>query len=851
MAFNFDTKNTLVSKTFRLASFPLFKYADGLSRLCLGLFFLSLLLIIFYFFGFVSESTALKMPVLFFILLLFFTESHLFSELKIKIPKKTISISEALLKPDSFNLAEFLSLESCQIVEYSVRLCSKRKLAEVSSEALFYAALEKNRDIQIIIFRLGLDDKKLLVDLKNCLEKQSRQNKFQLAFDQSFQKTITDAAVLSEERGHQTIGPKDILVSLAKNNKFFKEILLNDELKEKDIEQITLWLDFLEETIKESKKFWTKENLSRFGSIGKDFASGFTVTLDQFSIDWRRFVKKNILNEIIGHEKEIGDLEVILSKSDLSNALVIGEEGVGRKSIVQALAKRCYLGTGLPDLVDKRVVEIDMVALLSQIQNQEEMEITLDRIFQEALAAGNVILVIDRIDNYVTQKVQKPGEVDISVILSKYLAMPNFHFVGITSFDGLHRKLEQNPAFLEYFRKIEVSEISELETIRILQNLALILEQRYKIIIIYPAIREIINLTARYMPSTPFPKKAIDVLEEASVVVRSQKEKVVLPRHIAKIISDKTQIPIGKLEFKERSVLMNLEKLIHQRIINQEEAVRGVSVAMRRARSGISSKKRPMGTFLFLGPTGVGKTETSKVLADIYFGGEKRMIRLDMSEFQIVSDIPRLIGGTSQIEQPGLLTTPVRENPFSMILLDEIEKAHPNILNLFLQVFDEGHITDGQGRKVIFANTIIICTSNAGAPLIFKAIEEGKKIEEKILMGSLFEQGIFKPEFINRFDAVVVFHPLTRENLMDIAQLMLSDLAKSLKEKEIDLIVTESLKEKIVDISYKPEFGAREMRRTLQNKVENEIAQALLDESVVKGDKIEVNPENFKIIKIA
>jgi ATP-dependent Clp protease ATP-binding subunit ClpC len=269
---------------------------------------------------------------------------------------------------------------------------------------------------------------------------------------------------------------------------------------------------------------------------------------------------------------------------------------------------------------------------------------------------------------------------------------------------------------------------------------------------------------------------------------------------------------------------------------------------MRRARAGIASKTRPMGSFLFLGPTGVGKTETAKALAQIYFGSEAKMTRIDMSEFQSISDIPRLIGQSSPVELQGLLTTQVRETPFSLVLLDEIEKAYPDILNLFLQVLDEGHITDGQGRKVVFTNTIIICTSNAGADVIFKKVEAGEKLEKDPILDSLFEKKTFRPEFINRFDATIIFHPLTKENLMDIAQLSLKSLQKNLKEKEIDFEITEHLKEEIVRLSYKPAFGAREMRRVIQDKVENSIAQVLISEQIKKGDKIKINPDTFEVI---
>ncbi len=849
MAFNFETRITSISRAVKILSFPLFAYADILRQLFFYLFIASLFLPALSLLGIITELTVVKTIIFFLFWFLVFLEIHLFIELKIKKPKVTLSLKEALLTPADYNLAEWLSLTSCRIVEGAIRICKKRRLSEVGSTALFYTALTESKDIQILALRLGIDVKKIQADLKNWLEKQQKQQEFKLLLSEDFQKTILDAAELAQERGHEAIGEKELFVALAKNDEFFKKILVDGDLKESDVENITLWLDVLSEKLERNTQFWTKENLSRFGSLGKGWASGFTVTLDNFSIDLTKEAANNLFGEIIGHKKEIGELEMVLAKSGLSNALLVGEIGVGRKSIVEALAQRCFLGANVPELNNKKVVELDMVALLTQIQDAEKLEATIDQIFAEVASAGNIILCIDQIDNFIDQKVARPGAVDISGILGKYLPVPDFQFIGITSFEGLHKKLEKTSSFLEYFRKIEVSETSEIETIRILQNLALGLEKKYKVVIMYPAIREVVNLTARYFPSTPFPKKAIDALEEAVAYARSVKEKVVQPHHIAKIISDKAQIPVGKMEFKEKSVLLNLENLIHERIINQSEAVTEISIAMRRSRSGIGSKKRPMGVFLFLGPTGVGKTETAKALAEIYFGSEEKMIRIDMSEFQAISDIPRLIGAVSPVEQEGLLTTPVRENPFSLVLLDEIEKAHPNILNLFLQVFDEGHITDGQGRKIIFNNTIIICTSNAGASMIFKEVGAGNKIKKETLLDFLFEQGTFRPEFINRFDSAVFFSPLTKENLMDIAQLTLVGLAKNLKEKDIDFIITEPLKEKIVELSYKPEFGAREMRRVVQSKVENGIAESLLADKIVKGDTIEIDPETFEVIK--
>jgi ATP-dependent Clp protease ATP-binding subunit ClpA len=341
--------------------------------------------------------------------------------------------------------------------------------------------------------------------------------------------------------------------------------------------------------------------------------------------------------------------------------------------------------------------------------------------------------------------------------------------------------------------------------------------------------------------NTPFPKKAIDLLDEVMVYAsRYAKSEIVLPEHVARIVSEKTRIPVGEMEKTERETLLKLEDLIHQRIINQEEAVKEVSEAMRRARAEITIRKGPIGAFLFLGPTGVGKTETSKALTEIYFGSEERMIRLDMSEFQKEEDISRLIGDG---EHEGMFTSKVKENPFSLILLDEIEKAHPDILNLFLQVLDEGFLTDGFGRRIDFKNSIIIATSNAGYKIILEGIEQKFAWVEvkKRILDYVFEQAIFRPEFINRFDGVVIFSPLSKENLFEIAGLMLGKLKDNLALKHIEMEVTPDLKERVVELGYNPIFGAREMRRVVQDKIENVLARALLAGEIGRGDRIKID----------
>ena len=545
-------------------------------------------------------------------------------------------------------------------------------------------------------------------------------------------------------------------------------------------------------------------------------------------------------------QKELKAMERILSRGEVNNVLLIGEPGGGRMKLVQELAKRAFFNLSLPQINSQRIVSLDVVSVLSRAESLEETEVILDTIFKEVAVAGNVILVIDDFHNYVS-RVHRPGTIDISGLISHYLPLPNFRLIAITNYPGFHRFIEPSPGLLNYFEIVEVSEISERDAIRVLENFVPTLEKRHKVFITYPALRDIVKYSARYITDIPFPKKAIDLLDETVVYVANfTTSNMVLPEHVARIVSDKTQIPVGEIETEERETLLNLEKLIHQRIIDQEEAVREISTALRRARADITVRKGPMGAFLFLGPTGVGKTETSKALAEIYFKSEENMIRIDMSEFQAVEDIPRLIGS---VDQEGLLTTKVRERPFSLILLDEFEKAHPNVLNLFLQVFDEGHLTDGLGRKINFKNTMLIATSNAGYRIILEALKEEtewSKVKEKML-DYLFKEGIFRPELINRFDAVVLFKPLTKQNLLDIAELLLLKLKKNLAKKDIEFLITQPLKEKIVQLGYDPKFGAREMRRVIQDKVENALARAFLGGQLRRGNKVEITPE-FKLI---
>jgi ATP-dependent Clp protease ATP-binding subunit ClpC len=759
----------------------------------------------------------LGLSLLFFDFFLISFLKDLFFEQRIKNP------------PPRGEIFDKIDFDLAKAIYQALKFSKSRKVN--SSVFLYFLLDEKNPKIRFIFSRLFVPLSELK---KKLLEDKREEDELEILIEE-----------LAKEKEKIKIG--EVLFALAQKNEIFKDFLIQYGLKAEDLKEVSDWVEHLEEEFLERKKFWKWENLIRKGTLAREWTAGYTALLDRYSFDVTKSMKLQGFRKIFAHESEVKTIETILASPERNDVLIVGEPGSGRRSIVEFLANNLALGKSLPELNFKRVVYLDLPKIISETESTEEAEKILDLIFQEATFTGNVILVIDNIHNFVgVETERKLGTVEISGILASYLTLPSFYCIGITTYEGLHKNLERVPSLLEAFEKVEVREISEEETLKILEDRALRLEAKYKIFFTFPAIKGTVSLCAKYLPAIPFPEKAIEVIDELAVLAAKRKEKIVFLKDVEEIIERKSKIPVGEVEEKERVKLLKLEDLIHQRIVNQEEAVREISEALRRARAEIGVRKGPMGSFLFLGPTGVGKTETAKALSEIYFGSEEKMIRLDMSEFQNLSDIPRLLGGPGE---EGLLTTPVRERPFSLVLLDEFEKAHPKILNLFLQVFDEGHLTDGMGRKVNFKNTILIATSNAGAEIIWEKLKETQKLEivKEDLLSYLIQNRIFTPELLNRFDGIIVFKPLTKEDLLKIAELLLKKIQKQLKEKEIDFVITEPLKEKIVELSYDPKFGAREMQRVIQDKVGNVLAKAILSGEIKRGMKIEVDPQNFEI----
>jgi C-terminal, D2-small domain, of ClpB protein./UvrB/uvrC motif./ATPase family associated with various cellular activities (AAA)./AAA domain (Cdc48 subfamily). len=626
------------------------------------------------------------------------------------------------------------------------------------------------------------------------------------------------------------------------------------------------------------------------------------------------------LDPVIGREKEIERVIQILSRRTKNNPVLIGEPGVGKTAVVEGLAQRIVEGN-IPELLkNKRVVTLDLSGMVAGAKYRGEFEERLKSVMSEIKQAGNVILFIDEMHTIVGAGAAE-GAIDASNILKPALARGELQTIGATTLDEYRKYVEKDAALERRFQPVMVGEPSVEEAIQILFGLRDRYEAHHKVRITDEAIRAAVTLSDRYISDRYLPDKAIDLIDEAASKVRLQafttppdlkkleeeledvrkeKEEAVMNQNyekaaemrdkeqrikdqieqekekwknknaadaeivgeeeVAQIVSSWTGIPVKKLTEEESERLLKMEDILHQRVIGQSEAIGAVSRAIRRARAGLKDPKRPIGSFMFLGPTGVGKTELSKALAEVLFGDEDAMIRIDMSEYMERHTVSRLVGsppGYVGYEEGGQLTEQVRRKPYSVILLDEIEKAHPDVFNILLQILEDGRLTDAKGRTVDFRNTVVIMTSNVGAHTIrkqktlgFTATDLGVNSEYEKMKENIMEElkKTFRPEFINRLDEIIVFHALEDKDLRKIVDLMLNNVIKRLEEKEIYVEVTDSAKEHMTKEGFDPIYGARPLRRVIQRALEDNLSEAIIAGKVKVGDKVLVDVEDGKLV---
>ena len=679
---------------------------------------------------------------------------------------------------DADNLASYLDFDAALILDIYLQGGKQ----DISSILL---PLFKNKGAEFILYRLGVHPDTFRKNLKEYLRYSNLKHG-----ERELAAMLEDA--LDEARSYQEVPAmswRDLLVALSVHSEFFRKFLFHEKLERNDVRVLARWQISQEKKSVLAKEFWRKENLLSVRGVGKGWASGYTIRLDRYANDvTRQILKHGFRANLYGRKAESETIERILARDGENNVVVVGEPGVGKKTVVMALAKRISQGQVLPALSHKRVLELDVAATLAGAKSTNDVTSRLKALLNDAVKAGNVILLVDEIHTLFGTGTGV-GEINATELFIPYLDLSNFQIIGLTDYDQYNNTIAKNSILMKSFHKVEIKEPDKDISLKILQDVVPEIEAHSQVLILYQSMKEAIELTDRYIKDVPFPEKAIDVLQEAAVRAQAhRKSSVVIPEDVEEVVHQKTEIPVGKMALAEKEVLLDLEKVLHRRVVGQDEALGALANALRRSRSGISTEKKPIGSFLFLGPTGVGKTETAKTLAAVYFGSEKRMLRFDMSEYQNDDSSKRLIGSGGNL---GLLTSAVRKDPFSLLLLDELEKAHPNILNLFLQVLDDGRLTEASGHTVDFTNTIIIATSNAGSEMIRESVQQFRETNLKErLLDHLQKSGKFRPEFLNRFDALIVYKPLTHEQTEKVVEMLLTALNRRLKQKDIQLKVT-------------------------------------------------------------
>ena len=647
---------------------------------------------------------------------------------------------------------------------------------------------------------------------------------------------LADVLSVAKRNGHSQIHPSDLLGACATASQAFKLFLLDRNIDEKDIDRVHHWQKVLEA----HKRKGFLQRLGESAGIGKDWAYAYTVKLDAVSTALGGARARDSLH-VLAHQKQILVLEGILAKTAGANALLVGDPGIGKMTVIEGLAVRIRNGLSARELNYDRVRKLSMELVFSG-KSYSDMVRMLTDVLQDAERAGSVVLVIDEIHNYLS----KSSPTNVAEVLLPFLKSSRVKIVGLTTLGGYEKEIVENPLVASLFEKIRIEEPDHEEMMLILEDAASHEEVGHGVFILYAAIKKIYELSRLYITDVPFPEKGIELLQQVVTAAVTNKTPLVTDTLAAEVMSRRVNMPLGVLDTKEKEKLLTLEGELHKRVIGQYEAIKKISEAMRRSRSGVAAENRPAGSFLFLGPTGVGKTETAKALAAVYFGNEERMIRFDMSEYQNQTDIGRLIGNQATGEV-GVMAKALRDDPFSLVLLDEIEKAHPDILNLFLQVLDEGKFTDAFGRPINFKNAIIIATSNAGAEFIRQQIQAGQAYDalSKGLVDFILQKAIFRPEFVNRFDGVVVYRPLVKEEIREIAKILLQKLGERLEKKGFTLEVPDDVIAWLAEAGYNEVFGARELRRIVQEKVESKIATDILSDVYKRGDMIRLQKEDL------
>ncbi|APB30449.1 ATP-dependent Clp protease ATP-binding subunit [Vagococcus teuberi] len=808
-------------------------------------------------------------------------------------------------------MSELFTKRANDVLELAQESARYFKHDVVGTEDLLLGLVKEPRGVGgKAIRKLNIDEETIFEEIEQVVQYGSYKTKKGqlLPYSPRAKDVLAFAGEEAKRLGAPSIGTEHILLALIREDTLLSaRILQNFTVDLKKLRKDILKRVGINENSKNGKSRKTAKSLTNEG----------TPTLESLARDLTQSAREKRLDPLVGRDTEVERLIQILSRRTKNNPVLVGDPGVGKTAIAEGLAQRIVEANVPKDMRNKRVMMLDMGAVVAGTKYRGEFEDRMKKLVDEIYHDGEVILFIDELHTLIGAGGAE-GAIDASNILKPALARGELQTIGATTLDEYQKYIEKDPALERRFAKILVDEPNEEETIDILSGLKTQYEEHHQVAITQEAIEAAVKLSIRYINDRQLPDKAIDLIDEAAAKVRlnqaekpspivkqqqvladiyKEKEEAIISQNFAEVveireiekkalkklaklvekqekestgytqkvteediesvISQWTGIPLTQLEKKESERLLDLEKVMHERVVGQEEAVESVSRAIRRARSGLKSPNRPIGSFMFLGPTGVGKTELAKTIAEVMFGSEDALIRVDMSEFMEKHSTSRLVGsppGYVGYDEGGQLTERIRQKPYSVVLLDEVEKAHPDVFNVLLQVLDDGHLTDAKGRKVDFKNTIIIMTSNIGATSLrdektvgFGVANETK--DYKAMKSRILEElkKSFRPEFLNRVDEVVVFHSLNKQQLHDIVKIMSKDVVERLKEQDITLKLTSAAIDVISSEGFDPEYGARPIRRALQKEVEDRLSELLLSGELQTGDIVTLGASKGKI----